>query len=65
MPVVHSAASSLGGSLLRTAEESMKKRHSTSVIGAMALALALVGCATYAEADPLSVPKEAGAGPTM
>jgi hypothetical protein len=36
----------------------MKKRHFSSVIGAMALALALVGCATYAEADPypLSVP---------
>ena len=34
----------------------MKKRHLSSVFGAMALALTLVGFATSAEADPLSVP---------
>lgn len=38
----------------------MKRRQfSSAVIGAMALAVTLVGCATYAtyaEADPLSVP---------
>ena len=35
----------------------MKKRQfSSAVIGAMMLAATLVGCATYAEADPLSVP---------
>jgi len=35
----------------------MKKRQfSSAVIGATVLALTLFGCATYAEADPLSVP---------
>jgi hypothetical protein len=33
-----------------------KRRVSSTVIGAMALALTLVGSATYAEAYPLSVP---------
>ena len=42
---------------LNPVEEIMKiSRFGSAAIGAMALAVTVVGCATSAEADPLSVP---------